>query len=130
MAGTITISNHIQAKKSGLIGALRLAWTSDTGGDVNGTTFVFNGRIERIVTNPGATAPTANYDVVINDEDAIDLAQGLLANRHTSNSEEVTPLVGDGTTTDKLVAHAGTIEPQVSNAGASKVGEIIIHYSR
>jgi hypothetical protein len=57
-----------------------------------GTPVQLNGFLIRVVTNPGATAPTANYDVVINDENSIDVAQATLANRHTSNTEEVYPV--------------------------------------
>ena len=45
-------------------------------------------------TNPGATAPTDNYDIVINDADSIDLAGGLLANRDTSTTEMVNVALG------------------------------------
>lgn len=126
MAGTITLSNHIQPKRNGILGSMRFAWTSDTGGAVNGTTWVFNGRLERLVTNPGAAAPTANYDVTVVDEDGVDLLGGVGADRHTSTSEQAAPVLG----TYFQPAHAGTIEPKVANAGASKTGEIILYYSR
>jgi hypothetical protein len=42
---------------------------------VSGTdTKAISGEILRITTNPGATAPTDNYDVVILDEDGFDVA--------------------------------------------------------
>jgi len=40
-------------------------------------------------TNPGTTAPTDDYDIVINDADGKDIAGGLLLNRDTSTTELV-----------------------------------------
>ena len=126
MPGTITLSKHIQPKRNGILGSMRFAWTSDTGGAVSGTTWPFNGRIERLVTNPGAAAPTDNYDVTIEDEDGVDVLGGVGANRDTVNSEQAVPVLG----TYFHPAHAGTIEPKVAAAGSAKTGEIIIYYSR
>ena len=46
------------------------------------------------ITNPGATAPLDNYDIVINDADSVDIFGGKLMNRDTTNSEQAVPLVG------------------------------------
>lgn len=48
-----------------------------------------------VETDPGTTAPTDNYDLVINDANGFDVSGGLLANRSTS----VTQLVNIGTAT-------------------------------
>jgi hypothetical protein len=50
------------------------------------------GLILGVDTNPGATAPTDNYDIVINNADGIDIMGGALANRDTSTSERAIPL--------------------------------------
>ena len=42
-------------------------------------------------TDPGGTAPTSNYDIVINNAAGVDVMGGALMNRHTSNSEKATP---------------------------------------
>lgn len=106
---------------------LRFAWTSDSAGRVTLTTASrFSGEILRVTTNPGGTAPTDNYDILANDADGFDLLAGKGANRDTANTEAFTPLIGDGTTTDKLVAMHGTINVLITNAGASKVGELIL----
>ena len=47
-------------------------------------------------TNPGTTAPTALYDIVINDTDGIDLMGGALANRSATLSERAIPIMADG----------------------------------
>lgn len=47
------------------------------------------GRIISLATNPGATAPQANYDITLPDQHGHDVLQALGMNRHTSNTEKV-----------------------------------------
>lgn len=47
-------------------------------------------------TNPGATAPQALYDIVLNDTDGIDLMGGTLANRSATASERAIPALATG----------------------------------
>ena len=101
------------------------AWTSDDAtGAVTCEAVKVKGRVQRCVTNPGATAPTADYDIVINDEDGVDVMQGELTDRHTSASEQAWPLVG---TLPVEVLVLGDLTPVVSAAGNSKIGEIILY---
>ena len=46
------------------------------------------------VTDPGATAPTDDYDIAITDTYSCDVFGGALADRDTANSEQVAPAVG------------------------------------
>ncbi len=46
-----------------------------------------SGRLVCLTTNPGSPAPSANYDLVLNSGDGVDMLKGAGANRHTSNSE-------------------------------------------
>jgi len=111
-------------------GKVTIDWTSDsTGGTVAQTSpWPIFGTITRIVTNPGATAPTADYDATITDEDSIDVALGLLANRHTSTTESVYPTqVGSTASTWTGITVAGTLTLNISNAGNSKKGMITIY---
>jgi hypothetical protein len=55
------------------------------------------GYIMKIVTNPGATAPTDNWDFVLNDSDGVDVLGGAGANRDTANSEQVYPTISGAT---------------------------------
>jgi hypothetical protein len=48
-----------------------------------------NGYLLQVITNPGATAPTDDYDITLTTSDGIDAARGLLANRDTSTTEVV-----------------------------------------
>jgi len=121
MAGTVTItySDHATIKY------VQWDWTSDGSGDASGTdTKVIAGVPLRFATNPSATAPTSNYDIVINDADGIDIASGGLANRHTSTSEQL--LVG-GDAKDGA-AFNGALSLVVSNAGDSKIGKLVMYY--
>ena len=54
------------------------------------SSMVVVGYVTRVVTNPGTTAPTDNWDLSIADKDGIDLTgANLLQNRDTATSEEV-----------------------------------------
>ena len=121
MAGSVSInySEHETVKY------VEWVWTSDGSGDVSGTdTKVLSGQALRYATNPSATAPSANYDIVINDEDGIDISGGGLVNRHTSTSEQV--LTG-GDAKDGA-AFMGALSLVVSNAGDSKIGTLRMYY--
>ena len=121
MAGSVTItySEHATVKY------VQWDWTSDSSGDVSGTdTKVIAGVPLRFATNPSATAPSANYDIVINDADGIDLAAGNLANRHTSTSEQFIP----GGDANPGAAFNGALSLVVSNAGDSKIGKLVMYY--
>jgi hypothetical protein len=53
------------------------------------------GYIIKVVTDPGATAPTDNYDITLVDATTgADLLGGEGANRDTANSEEAVPKIG------------------------------------
>jgi len=121
MAGSVTItySSHDTVKYA------QWSWTSDSSGDVSGTdTVVLSGIPLRWATNPSSTAPTANYDIVVNDEDGIDVANGGLVNRHTSNSEHFIP----GGDADPGAAFMGKLSLVVSNAGSTKEGVLRMYY--
>jgi hypothetical protein len=56
--------------------------------------------ITKVVTNPGATAPTADYDITGIDADGADIFNGELLNRSAASTETVIPLdfiqIGNG----------------------------------
>lgn len=86
MAGTVTFT-HAQIGSVGKIVATCVGDASD--GTFPATRIPsFAGRLVALRTNPGATAPTANYDIALTDQNGVDRLQGVGANRHTSNSEE------------------------------------------
>jgi hypothetical protein len=54
------------------------------------------GYIAKVVTDPGSTAPTDDYDITLTDDTTgADLLGGEGADRDTANTEEVVPKVGN-----------------------------------
>lgn len=111
-----------------------VTWTSAADGSFTADVEL-DGEILKVVTNPdGTVAPTDNYDITLVDEDGIDIAAGLLANRDTANSEEVYPykeLTLTGTATDRAIrpiVHSGKVTFTVANAGNAKSGVARIFY--
>lgn len=51
----------------------------------------------KLILNPGATAPTDNWDFTITDSDGIDLLGGTGANMHTTNSAMIAPKLNSTT---------------------------------
>lgn len=50
----------------------------------------------KVITNPGATSPTDNWDFTITDANSIDILGGSGANRHTTTSQMTAPLLTTG----------------------------------
>lgn len=113
--------------------------TDSATGSVAGTTRKIVGRLLKIVTDPGGTAPSDNYDVVLTDEEGVDLSvhmsDGVIAAliaRDTANTEETYLTLEDtaaGTSSMAsypVVCDALTIT--VNNAGNSKTGQIVLYY--
>lgn len=93
-----------------------------------GTPIELNGFLVRVVTNPGATAPTDNYDVVINDENSVDVAQGTLANRDTANTEEVYPVPTSAASPPMVQGDHNLVITNNSVNSAVIVFYIYVHY--
>lgn len=106
----------------------RLVWDWTSNGSGAATLSVaFNGRIVRVTTDPGATAPTDDYDLTFVDEDGLDLFMGRGANRDTTNSEHFCPgmTISDGTNNNVIpVAYNGTATLTIANAGDTKQGTV------
>lgn len=115
MAGTITQSYEIMPNSN--VSVLTFTCTADSSdGSFPSTdtssaiTAAIKGMsITEVRTNPGSTAPTANYDIVLNDTDGIDLMGGALANRSATASERVVPVVQTGIYGDSPVDGAITL---------------------
>jgi hypothetical protein len=93
-AGTVT---QTIAETGRDVRIITLSWTGDASdGSVPSTAiswaladFVF-----LVVTNPGSTAPTDNYDITLTDSDGVDIMGGEITNRDTSNTEQAVPKIG------------------------------------
>lgn len=112
------------------------AWTSDdTTGAVSGTTRKIVGELVKAVTDPGAAAPTADYDIAITDEDSVNVLTACktgLGDRHTSNTEEVYFQLLNADTVPLSMAIRPVVCSKltiaVTNAGNSKNGTVILYY--
>ncbi len=112
MAGSVSIE-HLQVGHVRKIVATCVADAAD--GSFPSTVLpAFEGRVLQLVTNPGATAPTDNYDVVVTNQHGHDVLQGVGANRDTANTE-VAPVVYTGTSLHPVVDETDTLTVAISN---------------
>jgi len=115
---------------------LTVDWTSATGGasttstaDINFLTQtvseIIKGRyLQSVQTVPSATAaPTADYDVAINDANGEDLMDGGLADRSATAAETVFP-AADGV--NAVVPIVSDLSIAITNAGDAKKGKAIL----
>ena len=102
--------------KLGPVCCLTLAVTAHTDGTVTAypLTKKFSGRLLALETDPGATAPTDNYDITITDANGLDVLQGVGANRHTSTTQ-MAAIVFSGTSVHPPVSMGDTLTLNVAN---------------
>lgn len=115
-AGTVTVVeiNGYHIKR------IAWTWTSTAGGAADlVTTVTYTGQIVALVTDPGATAPTDNYDITVTDADGVDVLNALGANRDTANTEQVVSGMG--------IVVGQPLTLNVTNAGDSKQGVVYLY---
>jgi len=120
MAGTV-VETHV---KRGRIGCITLTITGDASdGSVPDTVLAtkIGGYLLALETNPGATAPTANYDITLVDADGHDVLEGVGANRHTSTTEKVS-IVYSGTAVHPPVGKVDVLTVNVDNNSVASAG--------
>lgn len=131
-AGTCTVTEPPKVDKGHSV-KITFSWTSDSNGDVSAsaarTTYEYEGYIVRVVTDPDDTdAPTDDYDIDIQDDDACDVLGAAGDNRDTANVEQTAPLMG-GTTYGR-VFFRGRLALVVSAAGDTKKGVVYVYVIR
>ena len=117
------------------IGRILVSWTSDDAtGAVSGTTREIAGELLKAITDPGAAAPTADYDIVITDDEGFNVLTNCeddLVDRHTTTTEEVYLGVDDnGGAAWRAPVVASTLTIAVTAAGNSKTGQVILYWRR
>lgn len=141
-ATTITYDNGDMGADVGGRGGIRRVLidftTDDTTGSVACTTQKISGELIKIVTDPGSSAPTDNWDVVLTDDEGVDLsvhmddvAIAALIARHTTTTLETYLPLEDTAGTARIGAWPVVCSPitvTVNNAGNSKTGQIILYY--
>lgn len=117
-AVTLTEETIGQVKK------ITWAWTATDAGAVVAavTTLPYSGTVSAYTVPDTGTAPSADYDITVKDTAGVDVFNGLLANRHTSNTEWVSD-----TSTGKVVN--STLTLAVANAGNAGKGQLIVFVS-
>lgn len=106
MAGSIVVLEHKVSRNAGDIGMIAFRATADAADGsfptVNVTSYGVWGTLLALGTNPGATAPTDNYDITLVDTDGADRFDSVGLNRDTSSTERVAitgaPWVAQGET--------------------------------
>lgn len=123
MAGSVTVSRSMieyGKGRSKRCEKVSFAITADAAdGSMPDTTVSLAGWLIKVVTNPGATAPTANYDLSLNDplDTTFDALGAALNNRHTTNTEQVYPAIAGspGTVTAMTPFLAGDYVLKLAN---------------
>ena len=131
MAGSAhTLTSH-SPPFPGAIGEITTAWTAD---DADGSiptlavTFPYDCELRSILTNPGTTAPTDNYDITAVDSNSQDRLQSVGANRDTANTEEAN-IVYASTSIHPIVRGGDTLTiTPTGNIVNSATGVIVIRY--
>jgi hypothetical protein len=96
-AGTVT--QKVDKYPNANLQVLTFSWTADAAAATIPSTATSDANTQAIIgwyvwaieTDPGSTAPTPNYDIVINDANGFDIAGGQLANRSATATERVIP---------------------------------------
>lgn len=127
----LLLCNLPHSLQAELIKRISVTWESDMSGDAT-VTVAIHGKILRVVTDPGAAAPTDNYDVTLIDVDGADLFVGQGIDRDTINTEQFIPgvKITDGTVSSVLpVIYDGNATLTIAAAGDTKGGTVIVYYS-
>ena len=111
---------------------LTIAWTSSAGGAVSeaisaaNMTIILGKNLAHFITDPGATAPTDNYDLTLLDAYGVDVLGGEGANRDTANSEQSVPALKSGVYGDRIMDTALIFT--IAAAGDTKQGTVILYF--
>jgi hypothetical protein len=86
------------------------------------TTHTYNGKVQRLVTIPDSgSAPSANYDVYIMDQDSVDILIAGGANRHSANTEQVLAVSLGVIANDTMTLNVG------STSSSATAGVVIVY---
>jgi hypothetical protein len=124
--GTITQAHYT-------IGNVRKVVFTCTADAANGSfpstaiTLPIEGRLLALETNPGATAPTDNYDIAITDAEGLDVLQGVGANRDTANTE-MAAVIFASTSVNPVVDESDTLTLAITNNSVNSATITVVLY--
>ena len=124
---TLTIKDRDATLEPTSVISLDLEWQSDSGGAMSAQTQRFAGRLMRVVTIPGygGANPTGDYSLTITDQGGLDLLGGMGADRDTSDTQEIYPMVSiasGATTISAPVVFFGPLQIEVTGTSTSAAG--------
>jgi len=134
MAGALMTFTYVRVPE-GPFTKVIADWTSDSAtGAVTGTTGnVICGELVKSITDPGAAAPTDDYDITITDEEGANVltpCQLTLADRDTATIEQRYHLILDAAGTPLAQARHPVVCDRltiaIANAGNSKTGQLVL----
>lgn len=85
----------------------------------------FEGRLVSLETNPGSTAPTDDYDIVLTDAHGLDVLRGAGGNRDTANTE-IAAVVFSSTSAHPMVDETDTLTLAISNNSVNSATVVIV----
>lgn len=124
--GATTLTEHATL---GLVRKITVDFVAEANGAIASLVLPrIDGRLMELITNPGSTAPTDNYDITLVDGEGIDRLQGVGANRDTTNTESAIP-VYSGSTIHPVVSRADVLTLTfANNSQNAAVGRVILYY--
>ncbi len=122
MAGTVVVTHE----KTGNVRKVTATCIADAAAATYPDTVLpaFAGQLLHLETNPGATGPTDNYDITIEDQNAIDVLQGVGANRDITNSERAN-IVYSGGIDHPYVAMSDVLTLKIANNAVNSAAVVI-----
>lgn len=132
MAASLTVTRR-NPSSGPYVERYLLTWVSAADGSVDiDTDRPIQGELARVVFVPdsGGTQPTNAYDMLLKDEHGVDVLGGQGANLANNANTHVCPGVPlkDGTTTSvRPVVVAGVLNLEITNAGDSKGGKVVLY---
>lgn len=125
--GTVTVTQKRIGNVRQVIAAIV---ASSTDGSVPDTILpAFEGKLLAFATAPGATNPTANYDITVVDQFSYDVLEGVGANRSASAAQKAA-IVYSGTGTHPPVDEGDTLTLKVANNSVnSALVTITLYYA-
>lgn len=133
-----TVTQTYLLSPTGRTATITWSWTAAADGSVTGANLTVSAtNLEKIKgwflyameTNPGSTAPTDDYDIVVNDADGLDILGGVGANRDTANTEKVLPMIG-GTATPVPIDTTSLVLAITNNAVNAATGTVKLCFVR